>query len=263
MNNKSLFFKSFILTKMYVALTGGRNITQGPYVVKDLIQRFSGREYTRREMKREIASVAFNYGKYGFHVDEYFIYDVKGLSDIGKRRFINEETRWDYYSRLNDDKNLELFDNKGKTYTLFGKYYKRELIVVKSKDDISRAQEFFNIHDDIILKPLGGSGGKGVRQLKKGIDTPAALLQEFKVGFVAEPVIRNVEEIAEFHRGSLNTVRVATVRMDDRVEIAFACARFGRDGKCVDNASAGGILCNIDVDTGIIYAVIYKIEIIS
>ena len=258
MNNKDLIFKSFILTKLYVALTGGKNITQGPYVVKELIQKFSGKEYTPQEMKREIASVAFNYGKYGFHVDEYFIYDVKGLSDFGKRRFINEETRWDYYNRLNDANNLELFDNKGKTYALFGKYYKRELIIVKSGDDISRAEEFFNTYDGIILKPLGGSGGKGVRRLKKGIDTPEALLQEFKAGFVAEPVIRNIEEIAEFHRDSLNTVRVATVRMDDRVEIAFAFARFGRDGKCVDNAAAGGLFCDIDINTGVIYAVIDK-----
>lgn len=113
-------------------------------------------------------------------------------------------------------------------------------------------------YDKLILKPKNSSGGKGIRLFDKKIDTFDKLINEFESGFIMEPVLKNALEMAEFHEASLNTIRIATVRLDDRVEIPFAFARFGSGGKSVDNFSSNGIICSIDVETGIIYATFTK-----
>ncbi len=258
MNNKNFIFKSFFLTKLYVKLTNGKKITQGPYNVVELIQRFSNLEYDDESFKEELINVAYNYGKYGFHVDEYFYYGLKYLSHAGKIEFINEETRWNYYDKLNDSENYSLFDNKEKTYNTFKKFYKRDIVAIYGENHRNVYNDFVQKYDDIILKPENSSGGKGVRLLNKDTDSFDNLIVEYKNGFIMEPVLKNAGEFAEFHRQSLNTIRIATVRLDDRVEIPFAFARFGSYGRAVDNFSSNGIICSIDIDTGIIYATFTK-----
>lgn len=258
MNNRHFIFKNFILTKLYVNLTGGKKITQGPYNVIDLIHRFSNLQYNDKSLKQELINVAYNYGKYGFHVDEYFYYDVKSLSHVGKLEFVNEETRWNYYDKLNNKENYPIFDNKEQTYKIFKKYYKRDIITINGENDKNAYDEFCSKYNEVILKPENSSGGKGIRLLDKKVDTFEKLIDEYKNGFIMEPIIKNAPEFAEFHEASLNTVRIATVRLDDRVEIPFAFARFGSGGMAVDNFSSNGIICSIDIQTGIIYATFTK-----
>ena len=260
MNNRNILFKSLFFTKFYVWLTGGKNIKQGPYKVVDLIHRFTNvsEPYTNRQLKEELVLVVNNYAKYGFHVDEYFIYDVKSLSDYGKSRFITEETRWKYYEKLNEKCKQEIFDDKDKTYEIFKEYYKRECIVIKSVEDKPIFDDFKARINKIILKPQSSSGGKGVRLFDSEKDTFEGLLQEYKSGFVAEEALENASEMAEFHEKSLNTVRIVTVRLDTRVEVACAFARFGTGGNCVDNFASKGIMGVIDVESGIIYSAIDK-----
>lgn len=258
MNNKNILFKSFFLTKAIIAITGGKHIKQGPYNVIDLIHRFSNINYTKKELKKELALVVYNYAKYGFHVDEYFIYDVKSLSHYGKSKFITEETRWKYYEKLNEKDKQIIFDEKDLAYEKYKKYYNRDCIVVKKEQDRNKFDNLVARHQKVILKPINSSGGKGVRLLKNGEDAFENLILEYKSGFVAEQVLENAPEIAEFHKESLNTLRIVSVRLNDRVEIACAFARFGTGENNVDNFASKGIMGNIDIDTGIIYSAIDK-----
>lgn len=252
MNNRCKLLRSRLIANLLVHLNV--RILQGPYVVTDLVKRFAPKQYDKKEFKKVTAAVVWNYAVYGFHVDEFFIYDVESLSDLGKRKFINEETRWKYYAKLNRKEDEILFDNKMKTYGLFKKYYHRELLFVESADKRSEFDAFIKKYPSLIIKPLASSGGKGVKLFNgEGIEE---LLKEYKEGFVMEPRMVNETEFAEFHKESLNTVRIVSVRMDNRVEIAYAFARLGKNGACIDNARSGGIISALDVDTGIVVAAI-------
>lgn len=57
-------------------------------------------------------------------------------------------------------------------------------------------------------------------------------------------------EMALLNPSSLNTVRLTTVRMDDRIEFLMPRLRCGRRGMQIDNASSGGVLCGVDLGTG-------------
>lgn len=65
------------------------------------------------------------------------------------------------------------------------------------------------------------------------------------------PIIQS-EELAQFHPGSVNTLRLATFVKDDQPYLVLAFLKLGRGDSVVDNGAAGGILCLIDMDTGIV-----------
>lgn len=103
-----------------------------------------------------------------------------------------------------------------------------------------------------ILKPIDSSGGRAVKIVDRDGYSFETLISEYPKGFIAEEIIQNVDELKQFNPSSLNTVRITTVRLKDSVEIGFCFIRFGRAGKCVDNGFSGGLMCNIDDETGII-----------
>ena len=123
-------------------------------------------------------------------------------------------------------------------------------------------QKFIRKNRRFIAKPLTSGCGNGVKVIdgSKFSDEKAlaeALIKEYckgiRGGFIVEELIKQDERMAAFHPSSVNTLRLTTARFDDRVEIIHPFMRIGRGGKVVDNGGAGGLLANINPDTGTIF----------
>ena len=121
-------------------------------------------------------------------------------------------------------------------------------------DRMNKVKAFLQRHHEFILKPIDGSLGAGV-SLWNVDDTVSdqvveKLLKTFvkknKGGFVLEEKICQVPKMAELHPKSVNTVRMNTVRFDDRIEVLHPFLRIGRGDSIVDNAGAGGIIATLD-----------------
>ena len=69
---------------------------------------------------------------------------------------------------------------------------------------------------------------------------------------VIEERIRQSSEMAAFHPGSINTVRVTCFACKDGRHITASVFRTGRGQSVVDNVGAGGIAAEIDVSSGIV-----------
>jgi hypothetical protein len=67
--------------------------------------------------------------------------------------------------------------------------------------------------------------------------------------FVIQQGVRQHPSLAQFHPGSLNTLRVITLRLDEHVRPIAATLRMG-NGSHVDNGHAGGLLCGVDIASG-------------
>jgi hypothetical protein len=67
--------------------------------------------------------------------------------------------------------------------------------------------------------------------------------------FVIQEAVQQHASLATFHPGSLNTLRVVTLRVDDVVRPIAATLRMGNGGH-VDNGHAGGLLCGVDIASG-------------
>lgn len=69
-------------------------------------------------------------------------------------------------------------------------------------------------------------------------------------GLVIERYIEQHDALKKLNTSSLNTLRIWLLQKDAEVRLIGAILRIGRAGKLVDNASQGGMLAKVDLDTG-------------
>lgn len=70
-------------------------------------------------------------------------------------------------------------------------------------------------------------------------------------GFIVEDFLQQTTEFSQFNPDSLNTVRLWVLESNPgEPQVIGAYLRVGRAGAAIDNASAGGIMFPIDVETG-------------
>ena len=154
-------------------------------------------------------------------------------------------------------KNAIIFDDKAKTYEVYGKYYKRDLIEIFESGE-AEEKKFVSLvskHPKFISKPFDGACGIGIKIINVKVEEARArlkeLLKEYPRGFVAEELIVQTGILHDIHPESVNTLRMPTIK-EDRTEVIHPILRCGRGSAVVDNGGAGGICCAIDVETGIV-----------
>ena len=230
----------------------------------EVAQSIVGKNNVTNKMVKEMI---WNNCRYHFSFDEYFTYNLDMASAAKKKTFIPvfEQTKW--VMSVNRMENKHIFANKQDTYEYFGEYFKRDLIYLKS-DSNEEKDLFFDFvkkNSRFILKPNDLECGKGIRiiDLSKNSfqnmsDCFYDIISSNKNGVVLEELIKQSEKTAVFHPNSVNTVRMITFRLDDRVELLPPSFRMGVKGSVIDNASAGGIAAAVDLKTGIIKRVVDK-----
>lgn len=196
--------------------------------------------------------------KYNVAFDEYVMYHFEDRDQQSRRQFIPTRERALYCERLNNPKNQIIFDDKGKTYEVFGRYFRRDLVEVVgwSKRSKQGFRTFVEKHPRFIVKPFNGGNGVGIKIFNSEemgtFDEMCQMLKaKYPSGFVAEELIKQVEELAAVHKESVNTLRIFTIRLDDRTEFLPFAWRVGRGDSCVDNGGSGGIFCALD-DNGVV-----------
>ena len=213
--------------------------------------------------------------KYHFDYEEYFYYHFMEKSLDERLSFVSDIVRCDFVRSLNKAVNQHVFDDKGNCAKQFSKYYQRDFCVyykpLLGKMSFGRGEtvqidgfhQFTHQHNRFIVKPIASSCGKGVRICNvsdyAGSDELLIVLENdycvgWNGGFIAEEVIDQDKQMAGLHPSSVNTCRLTTIKYDNRVEVIHPFMRIGRGGKVVDNGGAGGLLANIDPETGRIFA---------
>ncbi|MBR1456673.1 MAG: hypothetical protein IJ594_05890 [Oscillospiraceae bacterium] len=188
----------------------------------------------------------------GITPDEFIDFAFMDKSEREKAAFVSIEELLRVFSR--GDKNTFPGD-KYERYLLFPACFHRELLCVRfdgSAEEAERVRRFLAAHGTFFLKPLKGTKGHGVQKLTAAQAPDLAALAARAPGgcLLEEPIVQG-EELAHFHPGSVNTLRLATVR--DRsgdVHPLFAVLRIGAGDSVVDNVGAGGVVCLVDTETG-------------
>ena len=214
---------------------------------------------TSEDKNRLIADMISVYGAYGFAFDEYLLYDFENKSKEERVQFVADWEHLGYACVLNCPRNNIIFDNKNKTYERFQKYYKRKLLLFERPEQYFEFEEFVLQHPTYILKPLDMSCGNGImidkssdhENLKQWFEE---LLLKYNGRFIVEELIIQADAMAKLHSSSVNTIRVPTIRLDEEVLIVNPFLRVGQGGRCVDNAGAGGIICALDGESGVVFA---------
>ena len=220
-------------------------------------------EASEAECEAVVADILDMARKYRFSADEYFYYHFSEKSEEERKCFISDLNRVDIVESLNKAKNLAIFDDKLRSVSVFGKYYRRKVCGVQGPKDKAAFLCFAREQKKFIVKPLTGTCGRGVQivDLSECNNESEMLEQLFaqycegsKDGFIAEELIVQVPELAQLHPSSVNSVRIATIRYNEGAEVLAAFLRTGRGTSVVDNAGAGGIICTLDIKTGRVIA---------
>lgn len=71
--------------------------------------------------------------------------------------------------------------------------------------------------------------------------------------FLVEEYIHQHQVMADFNPSSVNTLRLFTIVNENfEIEIIDAIVRMGASTACVDNACAGGLFAEVDIDSGVV-----------
>lgn len=114
--------------------------------------------------------------------------------------------------------------------------------------DVSSAMEIMAREQEVICKPSQETGsGRDITFWRTDSDAEEirSFLSERKGDYIIQRVIKQHPELDKVHKGSVNTVRIASILLDDGVHILSSTLRMGVGKSRVDNVTAGGISCGI------------------
>lgn len=229
--------------------------------INNTISRFCGTNISQ-ERRLHLRKMMRNaYIKYRWEFDEFFLFKFETIDEKKKRSFVPEYDKNLFAELINNKKYADIFLDKWNTYKHFSKYFGRDVYNVRGISSIKTQEfeNFINKHHSFIMKPVFGTRGSGIQIISvKDFNEAELKLQNILNGgttaIILEEVVQQDERLAAFHEKSCNTIRIVTLRFDDRVEILQSFLRLGQGNSVVDNAGAGGIMANIDIETGKIYA---------
>jgi len=176
---------------------------------------------------------------------------------FGKRReFITDGQSRRLLYAFNPPKYHEIFLDKYQTYNKFRNYYEREIIIAESTE-LEFFKEFCIRNRQIFIKPRNLSRGQGARkiEIEESINLESLYQECLDNQVIIEEVIDPHPDLARFHPQSLNTIRITTVVTKNDVRLMKpAFFKMGKNDSINDNWSDGGILAEVDIDTGIIHS---------
>lgn len=168
----------------------------------------------------------------------------------GKKEFLTLGQRLKYDKKHNSREQTSIVINKEKVLFLFHDFIKRDWCGRTYHSSEEDYAIFAQKHARGIIKPLESSGGNGVEIISTDLSSTGETLYELckRKNVIIEELILQHEELNRMYPKAINTVRILT----NSSKVIGAALRMGADGGEVDNAHAGGIYAEIDIETGIV-----------
>ncbi|MCQ2117705.1 MAG: hypothetical protein MJY76_06190 [Bacteroidales bacterium] len=190
---------------------------------------------------------------YLWDAEEYFSYDYEHITPAQRESYWPAFLKLAFSCKVNDKAQGTVMNHKFMTYLAYYDYFKRDVLLINDSDSLNTGQfkVFFSKHHRFIVKNAIGSEGIGAYVVDAS-DINDAISEVCKDSenkhwpLVVEEFIQQDERLAKFHPSSVNTLRVYSMRFDNRVEILGSMMRFGQGDACVDNRSNGGIVLALD-----------------
>lgn len=212
------------------------------------------KSYIKKQMKEAMV-------KYRWDFDEYFIFHFDECDETKRRSFVPEFDKNVFADRVNDKKQAAVFLDKWTTYEYFKEFFGRDVYNIRHLSDLETTEfsQFIQNHPKFMMKPVFGTRGAGIEvyEAESVSNAQEILMKLYNNGVTAmilEELIVQDDRLAALHKESANTLRVVTIRYDDRVEVIRSYLRIGKGKSVIDNASAGGVFGVINIETGKIYA---------
>ena len=192
--------------------------------------------------------------RFGISFQDYCIYEFIDRNYHCRASFVSDKLRYHYCDILNDKCVLPLMTDKYECYKKYKKFFKREVCGCHEIGDKDAFISFVHKHKKFIFKPLQEHSGHGIEIFSlEDIDEESFFSERINQGaFVVEELIEQGSELAVMHPQSVNSLRVMTFVLGDKVNIIGVTWRIGVGSAVMDNAGAGGIYASIDPRYGFV-----------
>lgn len=194
---------------------------------------------------------------------EYFMYDFAHKTRYEQSTFLSEKATLEMFYRFNDARSLNYNTrDKWKVYHRLKKYFRRDIYLVTGPEHKQSLFDMLKEKQRLFCKPLCGSLGEQTKIIR---DTEYLTDEAFQnlldiytpEGFLAEEVIKQSEFMMRLNPTSVNTLRIMTIRLDNRICMYFEL-RIGEMFSIVDNLSFRSLICGIDPNDGTIISAFNK-----
>lgn len=194
--------------------------------------------------------------RWGYSFQDYCIYNFIGKSDYERVKFVADKMRYHYCDILNSSNIEEIMTDKWVCYQTYKPFYRRKVLKVEFQSDKTALMELANevLAHKLIFKPLREHSGHGIRlidchQIEDWFYK--TIIHDGKRGIVEE-LIDQGAELAKINPNSVNSCRVMTFCLRDRIVIVGATLRMGVGDSAMDNAGSGGIYASVNPEYGYI-----------
>ena len=173
--------------------------------------------------------------KYGSSDKDYIQFHFYGKDHVYKDSFVTWRKNYDIMVKFNSQRVIELFKDKGAWIMRYKKFVIHDWIL-STKATAESLTEFIEKHGRVVVKPLKGCWGVGVKILSIADIDRKIMTDLLRREYIIEEVLENIPEIKKFNPASLNTIRAVTI-IDNKgnVNIIQLLLRFGVGEHCTDN----------------------------
>ena len=193
--------------------------------------------------------------KYGAGYMDYDLFEMYNLTPEQRDTYLTRGRNNALVAKYNDKAHMDKLGDKIQFNTLFGAFLHRDWVPVTGENK-EAVMAFLAKHPVFMAKPSQGSCGWGIEKLR-GEDFPSLealynhLVQRAPL-LELEEVLEQHPQVAAIYPGSINTVRMVTIRgKSGKVYLVTAMFRIG-NGKFVDNFNSGGMVAPMDPEEGVV-----------
>ena len=201
--------------------------------------------------------------RYGTIICDFFEYQFWRKSAYERGKYISM-----FYSR----KIQKAFNKGDKEVYLDKTVFNKKFAAFRTTADFDFAQggdvsDFLDFvhkaNGKIIAKPFMGASGWGIFIPDVSTDEKAIeVYNQLKVdgNYFCEELFIQDGVLHDLNPSSVNTVRIFTLHDGSEVHVMSCCLRIGGGKECVDNIHSGGMICEVDTESGIIIGPGYNLK---
>lgn len=182
---------------------------------------------------------------------EYLMYRFYNYKNRYRKNFFLKYHQRNEFKKINTG--TAFTKSKYGFYSKIPECFSREMIITSESGEQGFV-DFAKKHGKIVVKPNGGSLGKGISIFTYTDDEQARkFYADFYKDMICEEFIQQHDGMNALNPYSVNSLRIVTFLTDGEVKIIAAILRTGsKSGVFVDNMCSDGIGAQIEISTGIV-----------
>ena len=188
--------------------------------------------------------------KYQAGYTDYFLFYFENLNSKQRSTYVTRGVNNSYIKACNNREYYVYFNDKVKFNKTFKDYLGRDFLDL-TESSLDDFKQFLKKHSKVMIKPVDESGGKGISKFEINKDTDIKkLYQELidtKRTLIEEYVIQH-KLMNKLCESSVNTLRIVTIRKNNKTNIMMRVIRIGDGKHDVDNFHSGGMYSYFDED---------------